>query len=142
MGASSRWRLFLSFVSLERRGAGGTVAHRWGGGGVLGHRRYYRGFRSLRLGLILGHVVQKRRRRHEKQISRDSPAEVEKSVIIAEWATDEHVLEHLLNGPWRTAVADEIGAKLTMPGPAERHVVAQDLDLFPVLDDRGERVVS
>src|SRR5258708_3923305 len=142
MGASSRWRLFMSWVCLGRAEGGGPVGAGGEGWGGLGHRRYYRGFRSLRLGLILGHVVQKRRRRHEKQISRDSPAEVEKSVIIAEWATDEHVLEHLLNGPWRTAVADEIGAKLTMPGPAERHVVAQDLDLFPVLDDRGERVVS
>jgi hypothetical protein len=36
----------------------------------------------------------------------------------------------LFDGTGRTAVADEIGAEFTVPCPAERHVVAQDLYLF------------
>ena len=91
--------------------------------------------------LVFGHVLQKRRRRHEEQISGDGAAEVEQPVVVAGRPADEHVLEHLLDGAGRTAVADEIGAKFTMRGPAEGHVVAQDLDLFPVLDDGRERVV-
>ena len=91
--------------------------------------------------LIFGHVLQKCRRRHEEQVSGDGAAEVEYPVVVAGRPADEHVLEHLLDGARRTAVADEVGAKFTMPGPAEGHVVTQDLDLFPVLDDRGERVV-
>src|SRR5579862_1560364 len=41
----------------------------------------------------------------------------------------------------RTAVADEIGAEFTVRCPSEWHVVAQDLDLFPVLDNCCECAV-
>src|SRR5208282_2123290 len=65
-------------------------------------------------------------------------AEGEQPVVVAGRPADEHVLEHLLDRAGRTAVADEIGAKFTVRGPAEGHVIAQDLDLFPVLDNRSE----
>ena len=90
---------------------------------------------------VFGHVLQKRRGRHEEQVSGDGAAEIEQPVVVAGRPADEHVLEHLLDGAGRTAVADEIGAKFAVRGPAEGHVVAQDLDLFAVLDDRRERVV-
>ena len=92
--------------------------------------------------LIVSYVLEKRRRRHEEQISGHGAAEIEYPVIVAGWPADEHVLEHLLDGARRTAVADEIGAKFTMRGAAEGHVVAQDLDFFTILDDGGERAVS
>ena len=92
-------------------------------------------------GSVFGHVLQKCRGRHEEQVSGDGAAEVEQPVVVAGRPADEHVLEHLLDGAGRTAVADEIGAKFTVTRPAEGHVVAQDLDLFSVLDDGGERVV-
>ena len=91
--------------------------------------------------LVFGDGVQKCRGRHEEQVSGDGAAEIEQPVVIAGRTADEHVLEHLLDGAGRTAVADEIGAKFTVRGPAEGHVVAQDLDLFSVLDDGRERVV-
>src|ERR1700677_4582857 len=141
MGASSRWRLFMSYVSFERSDAERTLAHRWDGWRRFDSRRRRSGFRNRTLGLVFGHILQKCRRRHKEQVSGHGTAEVEQPVVVAGRAADEHVLEHLLSGAGRTAVADEIGAKLTMRGPAERHVVAQDLDLFSVLDDCGERVV-
>ena len=97
------------------------------------------GLRNRRL--VFGHGLQKCRGRHEEQVSGDGAAEVEQPVVVAGRPADEHVLEHLLDRAGRTAVADEIGAKFTVRGPAEGHVVAQDLDLFSVLDDRRERVV-
>src|SRR5579864_7865795 len=138
MGASSRWRLFMWYVSFERSDAERTLAHRWGGCRRFDSRR---GFSNRWLGLIFGHVLQKCRRRHKEQVSGHGAAEVQQPVVVAGRPANEHVLDHLFDSAGRTAVADEIGAKLTMRGPAERHVVAQDLDLFPVLDDCGERVV-
>src|SRR5208337_4053125 len=73
--------------------------------------------------------------------SGDRAAEVEQPVVVAGWPANEHVLKHLLNGAGGTAVANEISAKFALSGAAEGHVVAQDLDLFPVLDDRRECVV-
>src|ERR1700726_3034418 len=141
MGASSRWRLFMWYVSFERSDAERTLAHRWGGCRKFDSRRRRRGLRNRRPGLVFGHVLQKSCRGHEEQVSGDGAAEVEQPVVVAGRPANEHVLDHLLNGARRTAVADEIGAKLTMRGSAERHVVAPNLDLFPVLDDRGERVL-
>src|SRR6266446_4410251 len=138
MGASSRWRLFMWYVSFERSDAERTLAHRWDGWREFDSRRR---FRNRRPGLVFGHVLQKCRRRHKEQVSGNGAAEVQQSVVVAGRAPDEHVLDHLFDSAGRTAVADEIGAKLTMRGSAERHVVAQNLDLFPVLDDRGERIV-
>src|SRR5258708_34405505 len=63
-------------------------------------------------------------------------AEVEQSVIVAGRPANEHILEHLLDSAWRTAIANEIGTKLTLRRAPERHVVPQDLDLFPALDNR------
>src|SRR5271169_1802812 len=131
----------MSIVSFERTDAERTVAHRWDGRGGFGHRWRCWGFRSNRLRLIFGHILQECRRRHEKQISSDSAAEVEQPVVVARWAADEHVLKHLFDGAGRTAVADEVSAKFTVRRPAEGHVVAQDLDLFPILDNGRERVV-
>src|SRR3984957_7281544 len=141
MGASSRWRLFMWYVSFERSDAEGSLAYRWDGCRRFDSRRHRRGFRNRRPGLVFGHVLQKCRRRHKEQVSGHGAAEVEQPVVVAGGPADEHVLEHLFDSAGRTAVADEIGAKLTMRGSAERHVVAQNLDLFPVLDDCGERAV-
>src|SRR5579864_5273424 len=141
MGASSRWRLFMWYVSFERSDAERTLAHRWDGWRRFDSRRRRRGFRNRRLGLVFGHVLQKCRRRHKEQVSGHGAAEVQQPVVVPGRAADEHVLDHLFDSAGRTAVADEIGSKLTMRGSAERHVVAQNLDLFPVLDDRGERAV-
>src|SRR5882762_6875976 len=104
------------------------------------HQRRSAG-RLPRRRLVLGHVIQKCRRWHEEQVSSDGTAEVEQAIVIAGRPANEHVLEHLLDSAWRTAVADEIGTKLTLRGPAKRHVVSQDLDLFPVLNNRGECAV-
>ena len=71
----------------------------------------------------------------------DGGAEVEDAIVIAGRPADEHVLEHLLDGARRAAVADEIGAELAVAGPAEGHVVAEDFDFFAVFFDDGERVV-
>src|ERR1700693_1802061 len=141
MGASSRWRLFMWYVSFERSDAERTLAHRWGGWRRFDSRRRRRGFSNRWLGLIFGHVLQKCRRRHKEQVSGHGTAEVQEPVVVAGRAPDEHVLDHLFDSAGRTAVADEISTKFTGARLAEGHVVAQNLDLFPVLDDCGERVV-
>ncbi len=41
----------------------------------------------------------------------------------------------LLNGARRTAVADEVCSEFAERRTAERHVIAQDLDLFAILDN-------
>src|SRR5580704_18647243 len=139
MGASSRWRLFMLYVSFERSDAERTLAHRWGGWREFDSRSR---LRNRRPGLVFGHVLQKCRRRHKEQVSGHGAAEVQQPVVVAGRAPDEHVLDHLYDSAGRTAVADEISTKFTGARPAEGHVVAQNLDLFPVLDDRGERVVG
>src|SRR5208282_6044814 len=141
MGASSRWKLFMWYVSFERSDAERTLAHRWDGWRRFDSRRRRRGFRNRRLGLVFGDVLQKRRRRHKEQVSGHGAAEVEQPVVVAGRPADEHVLEHPFDGAGRAAVADKISAKFAMAWPAERHVVTKNLDLFPVLDDCGERVV-
>ena len=87
------------------------------------------------------HLVQECRRRHKEQVAGDGPAEIENAVVIARRPADKHVLQHLLDGPGRAAVADEVGAELALPNPAKRHVVADDLDLLAVFDDRVQRIV-
>ena len=74
-------------------------------------------------------------------VSSDGTAEIEQPVVVAGRPSHEHVFEHLFNCTGRTAVANEVGAKFALPCPAEGHVIAQNLDLFPVLDDRCECVV-
>jgi len=81
-------------------------------------------------------------RRHEEQVSCDRAAEVEEPIVVARRPADEHVLQHLLDGAGRAAVADEIRAELTVPRSTEGHVVTQDLDLLAALDNRGQRVVG
>ena len=78
---------------------------------------------------------------HEEQIAGLGDAEIQQTVVIAGRAADEHVLQHLLDRPWRSRIADEIGAEFALRGTAERHVVAEDLYLLAVLDDGGQRVV-
>src|SRR6202008_33310 len=77
----------------------------------------------------------------KEQVAGDGPAEVQNAVVIAWWPADEHVLQHLLNRPGRSAIADEIRPELALPCPAKRHVVADDLDLLAVFDDRVQRIV-
>ena len=68
-------------------------------------------------------------------------AEIEQPVVIAGRTADEHVLQHRLRDARSAAVTDEVCAELTVAGPAERHVVSQNLDFFSVLLDDGQRVV-
>src|SRR5262249_55941297 len=77
----------------------------------------------------------------EEQDSGHRSAEVEQPIIIAGRAADEHVLDHLLGHRRRAAIADEVGAELTRADSAKGHVVANDLKLFPIFGDRGERIV-
>src|SRR5262249_61957202 len=97
--------------------------------------------RRCNRGLVLGYRLQKCRRWREEQVSRNCLAEVEQPVVVAGRPANKHILEHLLNSARRTAVPNEIGAKFTVRGPAKWHVIAQDLDLVTVLDDRRESVM-
>src|SRR5271166_231693 len=141
MGASSRCRLFMRNFSFEGTDAQRTVTSPRGGWRAIGRPRVYGKRRSRRYGLVVAHGFQKCRGRSKKHVSRDGAAEIQQAVIVAGWPAHEHVFEHLFDGAGRAAVADEIGAKFPVPGSAEWHVVAQDLDLFPVLDDGCECVV-
>src|ERR1700739_4116520 len=139
----------MSNVSFERTDAERTLAHRLDRWRRFGHRRRGKRIRNRRLvfnklfcdRLGRGYVLQKKCGRYEEQISGHGAAEVEQPIVVSGWPADEHVLEHLLDGAGRTAVADEIGSEFTVGWPAERHIVAQDLDFFPVLDDGRERTV-
>src|SRR5262245_57661747 len=91
--------------------------------------------------LVGADAVEERSGRNEEQASGDRSAEVEDAVVVAGRPSNEHVLEHLLDGARRTAVADEIGSEFPVPGAAEGHVVTEDLDLPAVLLDDGEGVV-
>ena len=68
-------------------------------------------------------------------------AEIEQAVVIARGIADEHILQHRFGSARRAAVTDEVGAVLAVTGPAEGHVVPQNLDLFPVFRDRRQSVV-
>src|SRR5271155_1850700 len=81
-------------------------------------------------GLVVADRLQKCYGRSKKQVSSDGAAEIQQPVVISGRPADEHVLEHLLDGTGRTAVANEVGAEFALPGPAEGHVVAQNLDFF------------
>src|SRR5208283_4202751 len=137
MGASSRCRLFMWNVSFKGTNTQRTIVlargqrsfDRWLGGSQCNRR------------LVFGYIFQECHRGREKQVSRDGATEVEQPIVIAGRAANEHVLKHLFNRIGRTAVANEISAKFTLRGSPEGHVVAQDLDLFPVLDDGSECVV-
>ena len=76
----------------------------------------------------------------EEQRPGDRVGEVEQPVVVSRRRADEHVVDHLLEHPRRARVADEVGAGLAAH-VAERHVVAEDVDLDAVLLDHGERVV-
>src|SRR5579862_2343296 len=148
MGASSRWRLFMSYVSFEGTDAEGVLGQRWVGRLVAGSLIFsgliFAGliFASLIFaGLILSHTVQKSCGWYEEKVSGDGAAEVEQAVVVAGRAADEHIHQHLLDGARGTAIADEIGAKFAVGRPAEGHVVAENLDLFSVLNDGGESAV-
>jgi len=81
-------------------------------------------------------------RRHEEQVSCDRAAEVEEPIVVARRPADEHVLQHLLDGAGRAAVADEIRAELTVPRSTEGHVVTQDLGVSALWADVGLTVSS
>ena len=92
-------------------------------------------------GIVGRDILQERRRGHEEQIAGHGAAEIQQPIVIAGRPADEHIFQHLLDRSRRTRVADEIGAEFALPGAAEGHVVAEDLHLFAVLDDRGQRVM-
>src|SRR5271165_2557324 len=99
-GASSRCRLFILTVSFEGADAERTVTR----------GRAWLGLRGG--GTVRRHFLEESRGRHEEKVAGHCPAEVEQPVVIARRTADEHVLEHLLDGARRPAVADEIGAEL------------------------------
>src|SRR5262249_57103064 len=92
-------------------------------------------------GRPLLHGFQERLGWTEEQGPGHGAAEVKQPIIIAGRAADEHVLDHLLGHPRCAAIADEVGAELGRADAAERHVVAQDFELFPILRIRLERAV-
>src|SRR5579863_9608402 len=137
MGASSRCRLFMQDVSFKGTDTERTIVL------TRRHKGFDRWFGRRRRNrrLVFRYIFQKRRGGHKKQVSRDGATEIEKPIVISRRAANEHVLKHLLNRTGRTAVANEISPKFTHGRPPERHVVAQDLDLFPIFDDGSECVV-
>ncbi len=64
-------------------------------------------------GRIFAYVFKKCRGGNEEQISGDSAAEVEQPVVVAGWAANKHVLEHLLNPARCAAVANKVSAEFT-----------------------------
>ena len=93
-------------------------------------------------GASTGDVLEKIGGRHKEQVAGDRAAEIEDAVVIAGRLADEHVFEHLLDCGRRPRVANEIGAEFTLADLAERHVVADDLFLFAVLDNLGQLVMG
>src|SRR5260370_36523458 len=79
--------------------------------------------------------------RHKEEVPGDRATEVQQAIVVAWRPTDEHVLQHLLRPLWRARVADEVGPVLAMRRVTEWHVVANDLDLLPILVDRGQGVM-
>src|ERR1700675_1010706 len=135
----------MSYLSFEGTDAERTLAPWRGGWRMFAARWRGRRFRDRRLVfaiLVCGHVLQERRGGHKKQASSDGAAEVEQSIIVAGWPADKHVFKHRLNGAGGTAVSDKISSKLTKGDASERHVVAQYLDFFPVLDNCGQSIVG
>src|SRR5215469_18673379 len=129
----------------------GTYAERaivrWCTGGVVFNRR--RGRRELLRargssghGLVRGDIVEERCGRNEEQTSRHRSAEVENTIVISGRTADEHVFQHLFDGPGRAAVANEIGAELAVAWTAEWHVVAKDFDFPAVFFDDGEGIMG
>src|SRR5262249_24036358 len=120
-------------ISFERADAKRTIGHRRDGLHRVDRRRD-----RWRSGLRVGrHLVEKRRRRHEEQVTGDGPAVVENAVVIARRPTDEHVFKHLLDRARRAAVADEVSTELALASLSERHVVADDFDLLALLYNRS-----
>src|SRR3984885_13755837 len=117
MGASSRWRLFMSDVSFKGTDAERTLVHRWDR--WRGFGRHRRGGRPHNRRLGFAHVLQKGRRRHEEQISGEGAPEAAQTGAVASRPAAEHVLEHLFEGAGRTAVTYEIRAKFCVSGAAE-----------------------
>jgi hypothetical protein len=78
----------------------------------------------------------------EEEATGGGAAEVEETVVVAGRAADEHVFEHLLGGARGAAVADEVGTEFSLAGFTERHVVAEDFQLFAIFVDGGEGTVG
>jgi len=100
-----------------------------------------RGIRYGRNRIAFTEGVEERRSRNKKEISREGTTEIEQAVVVPRGPANEHVFQHLFGRARRSAVANEISAKLAVSRASKRHVVAQNLLFFPVLDDCGERVV-
>src|ERR1700687_187438 len=79
--------------------------------------------------------------RDEEEVTGQGAAEVQQTIVVTGRAAHEHVLQHLLDRARRARVADEVGGELPSGNIAEWHVVAENLGLFPVLDQDGQRVV-
>src|SRR5579871_6722569 len=129
MGASSRCRLFMRTFSFEGSNTQRTVTSPRGGGRAIGRRRVYRRRRRHRLVVTRG--FQKCCGGSKKHVSGHGAAEIEQAVIVAGRPAHEHVFEHLFDGTGRTAVADEICPKFTVPGSAECMLSRRILISFP-----------
>ena len=62
----------------------------------------------------------------------DRGGEVENPVVVARRVTDEHVGEQPFGDARRVGIGDVVGAELAATEVAERHVVAEDLELRAV----------
>src|SRR5262249_55604647 len=63
--------------------------------------------------------------------------EIKQSVIRARWIADIHALEHLLDHPEISRIADEIGSEFPVTWASEGHVVTKDIMLSSVCADDG-----
>ena len=64
---------------------------------------------------------------------------IEQPVVRARRIADVHALQHFLDDPGTSRIADEVGAELALAWPAKRHVVAQDVVFVAIgIHDRGQ----
>jgi hypothetical protein len=91
-----------------------------------------RGKSASQVRLVIGDVVEEGEGGGEEEIAGYGAAEIEKAVVVAGWAADEHVFEHLFERGRGAAVAEEIGAEFAVGGASEGHIVAQNFYFFAV----------
>src|SRR5262249_13540980 len=84
------------------------------------------GSRSGKLRLRrLSKFLQRRARWREERCAGVRGREIEQPVVSARRAADIHSLQHLLDHPKISRIADKIRAELPLPRTTKRHVVAQ-----------------
>src|SRR5208282_3398948 len=86
--------------------------------------------------------IKERCGRRKEKPSGYGAAEVEQPIIVARRTAYEHILKHQLSDTRGTAIADEVSAKLAAARLSKGHVVSQNLELFPILLDDGQRAMG